>query len=252
MDTNNNSKIDDFILGRLPEDEAAEFRVQLTQDIELQLAVAQRRELIDGIETHARQALKQKLQNIHTEAFGESPATVARVRPLWPRLAAAATILLLIAALGWWFWGSGASSPEMLYVDYYAAYDLNSGRRSDGEADLRRIEELYRAGDYAAAWPLLQAQLQDQSANTSEWLLVAGIMQLELNQPATARQYFQQILDRQDFNYADQARWYSALAYLKESNVASAQALLQSLAADSGADHHAAAVELLDALDDLK
>ncbi|MEM8907059.1 MAG: tetratricopeptide repeat protein, partial [Bacteroidota bacterium] len=79
-------------------------------------------------------------------------------------------------------------------------------------------------------------------------LLGLGICRLELDQWTAAESAFQQLLQLNDPFFNDHAHWYLALTYLEQNQLEACRKSLQKLAAQSTADHHQQAVDLLQQL----
>ena len=226
---------------RLNKEDANAIRQRMQTDTQLAEAVKLRREMIYGVEAFGRKALKEQLKGIHEEVIHQ-PAPTAKRRPLFPILAAVAAVLLLLLMLPWLIDGD-AQSPDELYAAYFEHHLISLAQRDAVDPNLLTLEKLYNDKNYQDALDLFETYLNGSIA--SNLLLGAGISYLETGQPEKARPLFNQIIDSKDFNYADQARWYGALAALKLNDATSAKSFLQPLVEDKSADHHEEAMELL-------
>lgn len=241
-------EIDQYIMEALDAEAQRQFEKRLAAEPSLQQEVQLRLAMKNSAEVYGRQALKEKLKSIHREVIGEPEPSRSALR-LWPYLAAAATALFLIAAFFLLKNPSAPASPEALYAEYFNPYAINSMQRSDNAEQVLLMEQYYGDGDYAAALPLLETLLTQTDPQPSLWLLAAGICQLELKRPEAAISYFAQISANQDFNFQDQASWYTALAYLQQNDLPAARVALQPLVNNLRADHYEEAKKLLDKLD---
>ncbi len=249
MENNNlpDNLIDDFIMGLLNKEEDKQFRQGLQKDNKLAERVKIRRDVINGIEAFGRKDLKNQLKVIHKEVIGQK-ASPAKRRSLLPYLAAAASILILVMAVAYLMNQGGVPNSQELYASYFKPYDISGAQRSEGNEQLIQLEKLYANQKYAEALPLLEIQLNADETKSSDLLLAAGISNLELNQSEKALSYFNRITAKGDFNFEDEVRWYSALAYLKQDDITKAKELLEILSGDASADHSKEAKRLLDQL----
>lgn len=242
--TENWEEIDQYIMDALSVDARDKFDQRLAAEPALRAELQLRQDMLQGAEAYGRKALKQKLQGIHQAMLHDQKPSI-QTRPLWPYLTAAASVLLLIAAVFWFNGTGGSANSSALYVEYFSPYEMSNAQRSANEEQVLRMEQFYRTGNYEHALAELDQLLSGANPQSSDWLLAAGVCQLELNKPAAALIRFAQITSNQDFNFRDEVSWYSALAHLKNNDRAAARAALQALISDPNADHHTEAQELL-------
>ncbi len=241
-------KIDDFILGKLDTDTAQIFREALQKDDKLMEELNIRKAIYDGLETHRRRNLRLHIKGIHKEMLEElMPQTGAKKRVLWPYWAAASIVIFAIA-FAWWFKSSQPQNPEDLYFAYFEPYDASLMQRTQNDTALLLISNLYKNKKYKQVLPLMEAQLNNPAAASSTLILATGITYLELDQPRKALDLFEQIDGRGDFNFADEVKWYSALAYLKAGEMDRSKTYLQQLSSNKKNKYYKNAKELLNDL----
>jgi tetratricopeptide (TPR) repeat protein len=160
--------------------------------------------------------------------------------------AAAAIVLLLVAAV--LFVSLRSSSPEKLFVAYYAPYSsIEQTKRgnNDNSTERQKAFEAYTAGRYEESIPLFQSLLtkgQDESV-----LFYLGNAFLSVDRPQQAENTFKTYLaSYQEFEA--EAEWYLSLSYLKQKKIQEARQLLTDIAAKNN-DYNDKAKDLLSKLD---
>ncbi|GAB4405556.1 MAG: hypothetical protein OHK0039_06660 [Bacteroidia bacterium] len=176
------------------------------------------------------------------EAFGQLLAGVvaaeegAQVRDLRRRrwrytLAAAVAILLLIAGLSWYALRPEGQVYERLYASHFSAPPSPFVLRGAGADSLLGAgAAAYEAGDYAGAYRLWTAVGDHPRA--AELQLYRGICLLATGSAAAAVPLLQAAAA--DPQVAPSARWYLALALLRQGQTDPARVLLQDLAQRQG------------------
>ena len=145
----------------------------------------------------------------------------------------------------WQFIANQKNTPEQLFAQTYEPYTASiSTRDATAEESLTQANEYYNAEKYKDAIPLLKTALSNQPKN-SNLELALGNAYLSSHQIDLAISHFQNIIQRKDALYIDQAHWYLALSYLKNDQVEKCKNILELLANDSKADFHVEAKQLL-------
>ncbi|MEM1321703.1 MAG: hypothetical protein AAGG75_15705 [Bacteroidota bacterium] len=243
--TNNNQQlIDQYLRGKMSAQERQSFEERLAQDAELAGQLEQYKASTELLEHHADEQLRARVGRIHREMKAEAQPTKGASR----RNLLLALILLLAALLliGWWFSRSTSpASPEQLYAQYHQSYPLSFTRRDSGDdSPLLRANQLYKQKAYDQALPLLQAELAND--DNPKLRFAVGLCQLETEQIPQALRNFQTLIDSNDPLYQQPARWYAALASLKNNDLSGTTRYLQAIAPSS--PFHSQAQELLQQL----
>ncbi|MEM1318664.1 MAG: tetratricopeptide repeat protein [Bacteroidota bacterium] len=228
-------QIDRYLAGKMTEAERLRFEQRLSEDKDLSQALAQREALRASIEAYGDRELKAKLKGIHRNIHREEPAA-APPRRIGRWLAVAAAVLLLLA-LGYWLFPR-SSSPEQLYAQYYAPYDIPFTSRGDNpDRMLQEAADYFGQEGYAIALPLFRQLLQKEPQQPS-LRFAEALCLLEMGKLPEAERSFKQVVQLPNPFYLDHARWYLALIYLRQSQIYEARRELERLVRDSRADHH--------------
>ena len=220
------SQIDDYLMDRLSTPERKIFEEKMQSDAEFKTQVLAQQEAMIALEVLNDQKWKRKLQGIHEEVT--QPAKVISSRRVVLRWLSAAAAFALLFVAGYWLLSDVRASPDQLFAEHYQSYDLNFGSRSgDSPNQLVEAGAYYRQKNFTKALPLFET-LPD-SLNTATTQLAKGICQIELSQYEQALPYFQQLIDRNDPVFKEQAQWYAAMAYLKLGQQQKACQLLKAL-----------------------
>lgn len=246
MSDNTEQLIEDYLLNRLNPQQRMEFENRLSNDKQLSQQLKLRQLAFKGARSAGRDRLKKRLQNIHKDVNVITPP--AKVRRLWPMIASIAAAIALLIVGGTLFFSGSGSSPQELYAQNYQAYPLSlASRGGEKELQLAQANQLYKNKDYQAALPIIETLLTTDSKN-ARLLLGAGICNLELERLEQARSHFLAIIAANDLRLQDTARWYLALSYLKDGQVAPARAQLETIVKNPQAGKYQNAKELLNAL----
>lgn len=220
--------MENYINGRMTAEEQQSFEREMSSNPELREEVEMHRKLVSSIET---ESVRQMLEQIHEENFSENEAPVVpmRSRSRYFPLAIAASVALLILA-GWWVFSLQSSQPEALYAAYFSpAEGLPTTLGYTDNAQFAEGMISYKLGDYAEAldyWqPLLSADPANDTLN-----YFSGLAYLAGEQPEQAITYLDKVVENETSDYQTDARWYLALAYLKNEQTSEARNLLQALA----------------------
>lgn len=243
MSNFNDSKIDEYLLGILPPEEIAIFEKQIQANKALANEVSQRRIIIDHLEALEDRRMVDQVKQIHRQERSGGGRIVPFKRF---RLLAVAALILVSLGAGWWLWNSSQTPQSQdLYATYYAPYDLRFGDRSDQKDLLNEAGGYYIDGNYEKAAQLFQNVL-NENPEEAKAMLALGIAQMEMEQWNDAIPTFQQLIQTNDFLYADKAKWYLALTYYQLSRLDESKKLLKELSNKKSADFSAKAGVLLE------
>ena len=218
MEPDRYQEIERYLRQEMSPAEQAAFEAQLAQDPALHASLKAEKALVSALRTHTRQRLKDQLQDV------EAGLTPLRPRPRWPlyaALAAAAVLLLL------WLIRRPAPTSESLYQEFAAHYDSGLLTRAEGTppgctAYFEAISH-YEDRAYGEAFSRLTALPAADSCGlpAAEWQLLTGVAALQSGETAQALSYLTPLVESQEA-----ARWFVALAQLRQGDEAGLRATL--------------------------
>ncbi|MEO1624041.1 MAG: tetratricopeptide repeat protein, partial [Bacteroidota bacterium] len=223
------------------------FENDLENDPQLSEQLEEQKDILMGVQAFQQRQLKEDLKAMHSELIPSQAKPKLRTLNIYRLTAIAAVFAGIAFALGWML-QSQSKNHEQLFADFYQPYQLKIGQR--GSAPEQQTADLlrqYSDKQYEAALASAESILA-QEPNNSVWLLAAGNCLMELDRPEEAIARFDQIINRNEPFYLQQAIWYKALALLQFGQEEAAAAQLKTLANNPNADHHQEAVELLKAI----
>lgn len=229
--------IEDYLAGELKGESLAEFENRLKTDSDFARQVELHRNLEaafrDPRERELADHLKKANQNFNHQNDKK------KIIPFWknPRVwavAAAAVILVLVWVYP--FQENRIKDAQILYAEYHQVYPAPEGLRSENndlDSVLSEGYKKYNAGEYESAFSIFSTLLTE-NPNHTQAQFYAGLSQFELRQPGKAISYFQATIDNSNSPYISQAKWYMALAYLKQDNKSEAKKWLRELTSANG------------------
>lgn len=237
--------IDRFLRGALHGEDLDNFYKEIEDNPIMAKALKTQQSLAEGIEFHGNQKLKKRLQKISQEARREKPAKrPQRVGIIRLAIITAAAVILFLVVNRLFF---SIPNPQRIFVQYYQPSELSLTRQTDLETKVAQLEDFYTNENYEEAIPLFRELLAAQTENNNLRLALGNAL-LNTGDSEEAITQFQNILDRNDPLYTDQAKWYLALAFLKRGDQQRSKPFLKELIADPEADFHDQAVEVLEKL----
>ena len=237
----NPEDIDEYLNGEMDEATQSAFELQLQEDAALQQELSLQKTLRAGIKDKGNQLLKEKLKAIHKEEIGgKTNSTVVPLYKRFPILAAAASIALLIAI--YFFFFRSSPTGDQLFAANYEPYQIGLVQRGDQQEALTQADQLYRAGSFDQAVPVLESIL-DADPNLPKVRMALAISYLETNQDTLAQEQLNQVYDNP--LYADKAQWYLSLIYLKNGQEEQAKSELEKLVQDENSNYQPRAKQLL-------
>lgn len=251
MEENLYTQIEDYLDGTLEAGDRQDFEAKLQADPALAQALETVREARQRLQAlwsqqAADEALTATLQATGSRFFksggtaakpGGSGAKVVQLSRTW--WAAAAAIALLL--IGWLFLRPPAE--ERLYAQYRnfpeAAFSLRNN--DPGQSTLQNAAAAFNEKNYASALEQLQLQLKTDPENL-EARFFSGLCWLELKNYSAATAVFLPISNNANA-WADEARWYLALSYLRQNQRDKCAEVLRQI--PNGSGHFAEAQDLL-------
>ena len=194
-----------YLSGEMEETERLTFEAACREQEELKEVLTLELQTRYATQTAGRKSL----ENIHISSG-------APKKPIfWYRVAAVFLALLLLSVSLYMFWPKQQSYTE-LYTRYYSAPPLSQIRDSEGLDSLYLLASTaYMQQNWKQASTLFEKYLSNfnQYSDTQAYLAL-GICYLELEAYPKAQENFSKIALASSPYYFD-ARWYSALTYLK-------------------------------------
>jgi tetratricopeptide (TPR) repeat protein len=212
----------------LPAEEQAVFEQQLRADPQLAEAVALHRDMITGFKRAIRRDVDRERKDHYARLEQQAARRPRAVVPLWLTGIAASLVLGVGVYL------LSADKHDKLFDAYYQPYMAGATERG-GTATEGKAQALqaYEEGDYERAAALLGACLRATPPD-AECLFYAGLAALGRRRLPEAERYLLQVVSLPPNDYAGRARWYLALAYLKDDQPQKAEPLLRELRGRGG------------------
>ncbi len=234
--------IESYLEGTLKGQALVDFEQRLSSDQELAAEVNLHRDVDQQlVRQEQKKALRKEWEEIiETDAAPQAPATSKRSLFYYlPRIAAAVLfgILLYLA------WPTSLSEQQLAgqYWEQTAVFQSSTIDRSSAPtpAYLRLLEQAYTAYE-GQQYPEAIAICKQLSPPLEEVTLLLGAAQFANEDPTAAIQSFQSILDQVVSTNKEEARWYLALAYLKNGDRDNAQQTLATIIAQASWNHELA------------
>lgn len=199
----------------LNDQERVAFEKKLTASERKELA--QELGIMEGLNDQFRKGLRSSVS-----AFEQRSDRVRKMNPAFIGIAAS---FILISSFVVYLMRDESSLFDQYYKTY-PNYELTALR---GDDDLSARETAYKAYD-AADYELAISQFTGLEPRQSADEFFLGIAYIETNKPEEALERLQLVINMEDTDYLDAARWYVALVYLKQENETLATEFLKRLA----------------------
>ena len=231
---------DGYYAGTLKKQEQQDLENRLETDLNLQAAFKEYRDLRSGIDYSIMKSLKEELQELDA-ALPELTAADAHpivMRPLvtpnkFLLMKVAAVVLLVVVSTVVLFQWEQPSGPQDLFVEHFDPFEnqfVSAKRGDDVSADpLVKAFQAYDNQDWQGAIDGFE-KILDQEENLMV-LFYLGNAQLALSDSKSAIKTFERFLEISKDSIRD-AKWYLAMALLKEDRVDEALSTLQELIQD--------------------
>jgi len=242
-------KIEHYVAGDMPEEERTAFEQQLQTDPALKQqwqVYSQLHEYLKNKESIAAGEIS--LRNSMQEAIDEQKAAAiiaAKVIPLRKKwiaaVAAAAAIIILVLVVRIAFFAPPTDS-KILYAQYDGFEKLsvtNRGSEADSLLDIAATH--FNNKNYKQALPALDLYLK-ANPNQAHYQLARGYALMQTGDYKAAEQDLLQVQNGSS-SYVSQAKWYRALAQLKQGNGNAAKAILFTI--DNNEENYQQAQEIL-------
>lgn len=205
-------------------------------------------EALEGLEmTDNQKNVRQQIESINKKIIShDSHPGQHTIQWKYAYSIAAVFILALFSAL---YMLLKKPSADALYAEYFSPYPnmvpLVRGESSPGQLELAMVE--YESKNYRETIRILQNLLETDPQNDFA-RFYAGISFLCLNEPQVAIIHLHKVADKSDGEITNQAKWFIALAYLKDHNIQVAESYLKLLTAKEGT-YSTKSAELLNRLE---
>ncbi|NVO09369.1 MAG: hypothetical protein HXX16_05340 [Bacteroidales bacterium] len=210
MNRNFYNDIDDYITGKLSQEERKSFERELLFDEGLRKELILSRKIMTVVlDEEDCVNLKSKL----IEAKENTKKKSIRIRY---RLLSASCIIILICT-SFFFWQRIPERPDNLYTKYYQGFDVPSLNR--GISGTREYDELlfnYKSKNFTKIINELEIRVEsDHKNNILDLMLISAY--LEINKPEKAETLIKTILGESDSGiFVDHYKWYLSLAFLNQ------------------------------------
>jgi|GEM_PF-2914310 len=160
------------------------------------------------------------------------------------------TALFLCSSM---FWGCGEESTDSVFEENFSPYPDIVSSRGGGTGTQEKMKEAmsyYSSKDYKAALPLFEELLASDENNVVV-NFYAGVSYLGVKQPEKAIGRFEYVVGKQDATFGTHAKWFLALAHVKNNDVETATVLLTELK-EGGTSYKTKATRALASLPKIK
>ncbi len=248
--------IDQYLSKQLKGDQLSAFESKMSSDATFKKEVETQAFIHRGVNKFGEDEMRLKLKKIRAEVLStdqkqeENTEAKGKVVPLGKRKkqnpvlrwSMAASIALALGAAVYFFATRQNISGQDLYANYYQPFSEDINVRNVTAEDIaNQASQLYQGKKYKEALPLF-LQILEAEPNNAEVQLASGICQLETDNLEKAIQTFSAVSNPL---FKDQAQWYLAMIFLKQSDMANAKTVLESI--KEGDYNYAKAQEILDA-----
>jgi tetratricopeptide (TPR) repeat protein len=211
--------IDDYFKGKLGPQQVRQFEEQVENDPAFAAEVA----FYCNAAQLAKQELDQEKKARFRELYRQQPKTAdvqtkARVRRLWPGIAAAAVVASLIFGV---YLFQKPSSPERMAENYISTELATLGTTMSGTADsLETGRILYNNGQFERSLQVFKNIIASDTSRT-EAKIYAGLVSLKLEYYDQALQYFREV-DNTSLQ-VNPGKFYQALTLMKRNQPGDAE-----------------------------
>ena len=225
MNEMNIDRLEKYLNGQLNEDEKKSLEAALRTDSQLQQELNDLRLLRIGIEQAGRHALLSDLKTIESKlAAVEKPVIPIWRNTYWRAVAA----ILIMAALVFVFIPKKMNEQE-LFAENFTPYPnvIMPTVRGEQQPDTSLLSIAYHAYD-RNEFDIAIKSFESVREKDATVFLYLGNCYLAINNPETAKIYFEKAIETSDVFY-EQATWFLALTYLKQNDIRNARIQLEKL-----------------------
>jgi hypothetical protein len=222
--------LDKYFEKSLTHEEEEVFALLKETDPKFAEELAFRQQVQQAFVLQERKKIKDFLQEVEKDMVSSGQGK-QRLLLAAPWYYAAASLALLVGAV-YFFWSGTQQNQSPDYLSYYTPYPnviaptTRQGEAAEGDMLELAFFAAYERGDYREANRLLE---NSEKVLAPYLLFYQGIAKFELKAYQEAALLFDLYLQRKDLQFAPQAQWYAALAFLAEGNAEKAKPYLLAL-----------------------
>lgn len=194
------------------------FEARLLKDREFNDLFDDISKLVRGIELVGSEETLAYLKKLEETLPEVHPETIERSIPVWRQrnfMGIAASVVMILAA-GFYLFDNESPDQAALFDQYFEVYpnQILPTKRGDYQPETQKEKAYYAydLGDFEEAMKLFKLLPQDQDGGAA--LFYTGMAALSGNDPQSAIVTFNDYMSRYTV-FADTARWFLALSYLK-------------------------------------
>ena len=226
--------LDRFANGKMPAQEAADFRIRLATDHALKAEFELYKSLTSGIKTFHRKRLLKQMGRFE-DKFQQSAIPFYQKTSVRQLSIAASMVVLLGAGVFLWNNQRKKGNWQDAFIDDPGLPVLMSSRKDA----YNQAMNFYRQGSYQEALNALPAKTSD-TAN-----YYRGIFWLKLQKPETAFRYLSPVSKQSTSAFKQKAEYYSAMALWQNGRKTEAKTAFEAIAKNQDHPFHDISVEIL-------
>lgn len=225
--------IDHYLAGALKGEELAAFEQQLTTDKSLRLEVELHRQAMDTLKGEKVHQLRAVLKTVDQDWQDSDSKQTKGLKVLTLRHLAAIAASILLLFICYQLITLQSTSIDTLFADNYQPYPMVLNQRSSAVDSiigppLDQAIRAYQGQNFAEAAAAFKT-LEEQQPENIAFRFYQALSELSSNNPDQAITILSELLESPDHLFAEQSRWYLALAYLQKGDREAATAQLQAI-----------------------
>ncbi len=228
---NRNSELFDlieaYLENRLEDSALQEFKDRLKTDSDFSEEVEKHRMLHKAMTDDEALQFRKKLIRFENSESNTAMRKTGTFKIGWK----VAAIIAVIVGLGIFYFYQNTSSTTPRFENYFKPYPLEDTVRGIQNENFKSALDAYDQGKYDTAIPLLK-ELIAKMPDADELRLYLGCSYLKMDLTQKALSEFNILTE--NATYGEQAKWYSAMSYLKLNQKDKTIALLEEIIAFNG------------------
>ncbi|MGB0864086.1 MAG: tetratricopeptide repeat protein [Saprospiraceae bacterium] len=233
---NYNDEMEAYLSGKMTSKEEAAFDEIIKNTPELAQDINIMNEIDDVLDNNIKEAaFRNQLNQLGNQYFSENEnidKNIPKKSILSPKWIIGLIAIILITISLWWLNSkSKTQTPEQLFAAYYEPYP--AGEITRGNDTEEAYISYYNSGKYDKAASFLE-ELVSQFPDEDKYQIALGNSYLNVNPSKTveAIRIFEKVTTKETV-YQSTAKWYLAIAYLKNNDKEKALPLLENLAKEN-------------------
>lgn len=245
---NREKSIDEFLNNKLSNLEKQSFLQEMENNAELKAEVELMEELNAAIQHKGNLKLKEQLGFIQNDYLkNQKQSSKVDLKNILLGILAIASLCFIAYLISSKFFKKANDQPKNLYAAYYKPYEASFDSRSSLELSHAMASKYYDSEQYPQAIKYLQ-EIIANNPNNYDAKLALGNSYLNTKQHDSSIKILNEMIKDPDHLFADQARWFLAMNYLKMNDHQKCIQLIKPLVEDQYADYHKEANSLLSKL----